>query len=418
MRVLLLHNYYRSSAPSGENTVYESERELLRARGMEVMESTRSSDELAAMGAPGTLKAALVTPWNPAAVRAVRELIRKECPDVLHAHNTFPLFSPAVFRAARSTKTATVLTLHNYRTFCAAGIPMRDGHPCTLCLERRSTAPALRYGCYRNSHAATVPMAAMIGLHRCVGTWHKDVDAFIALTEFQRDQMVRAGLPMDRVTIKPHFYAAPPEPRPWATRGDRVVFLGRLGEEKGVRVLLDAWSQWGSEAPRLELVGEGPERQALEAFIRGKEVEGRVGFLGQVPFEEAQDRLAGARLLVLPSLCFEGFPMAIREALALGVPVAASRLGSMPCLIVDGRNGILFEPGSAEDLLEKVRTLWQAPMQLASMSEAARADFEAKYTAESNFAQLIAIYEKAIESRKRRNSGRLPLAATVGSKTR
>lgn len=401
MKILLLHNYYRSSAPSGENTVFEAERELLQSRGVEVVEFTRHSNDLARRGALGTLKGALVAPWNPASVRAVARLVETERPDLVHAHNTFPLLSPAVFRAARGTPAATVLTLHNYRTFCAAGIPMRKGRPCTECLDEHSAVPALRYGCYRNSRAATVPMAVMIGLHRRLGTWRQDVDAFIALTEFQRDRLVAAGLPEEKVHIKPHFYADPPVPRPWADREDTVVFLGRLGEEKGLYPLLEAWRRWGPDAPRLDLIGEGPERVGLERMLEGSPARERVDFLGQVPFMEAQQRLARARLLVLPSLCFEGFPMAIREALALGVPVAASNLGSMPCLIDEGRNGVLFEPGDAADLLEKVRGLWEAPERMASMALAARADFDAKYTADANFTQLMAIYEKAIEQRRK-----------------
>ena len=399
-KVLLATNFYRSSAPSGENEVFLAEREMLRGRSHEVLEFTRHSDDLARMGALGTLKGGLVTPWNPAAVRAARRVLRRERPDVLHVHNSFPLLSPAVFRAARETGTATVLTLHNYRTFCAAGIPLRNGRPCTECLDRHSVWPALRYKCYRNSRLATLPVAGMIALHRTLGTWRKDVDAFIALTQFQRDKLVDAGLPAERVYVKPHFYPAPPEPLPWDAREPRAVFIGRLGEEKGLHVLLEAWRAWGPGAPALELIGDGPERTALEAFAREHGLEGRVRFPGRLPFAQTQARLARASLLLLPSLCFEGFPMVIREAFALGVPVAASRLGSMPCLVEEGRNGVLFAPGDADDLLRRVKGLWNAPGLLADMAGKARADFEAKYTEATNYRQLMEIYSSAIAVRK------------------
>ena len=399
MKILLAHNFYGSSAPSGENTVYSAEKSLLEAAGHEVVEYTRNSDEIRAQGAWGALKGALSTPWNPIAYASVRRTIERERPDVLHVHNTFPLLSPAIFHSANQSATATVLTLHNYRTVCAAAIPMREGRPCTECIDRRSVTPALRYGCYRQSRLATLPLATMIALHRKLGTWQKHVDAFIALTGFQRDRHVAAGLPPERMHVKPHFYPDPPSPLPWRERKAKVVFIGRLGEEKGVRFLIEAWRQWGEQAPQLELIGDGPQRRELEELAQG--MDGKVRFLGQRPFSETRERLAGARLLVLPSVSFEGFPMVILEAFAMGVPVAASRLGSMPCLVQDDRNGVLFTPGNAEDLLRQVRGAWGDGDLLALMGAAAREEFEARYTAEPNYRMLMDIYQAAIEHRRR-----------------
>ena len=402
MRILLVHNYYRSAAPSGENTVFEAERDLLRSRGHEVAEFTRRSDELLWLGPMGAVKGALVTPYNPLAVRRLRRAIARHRPEVVHVHNTFPLLSPAIFRAARGTGAATVLTLHNYRTVCAAAIPMREGKTCTLCLDRRSVRPALRYGCYRGSRLATAPLAASIALHQALGTWERDVDAFIALTAFQRDELVRAGMPGGKIRVKPHFYADPPEPLPWAEREARVVFVGRLGEEKGLRHLVEAWRLWGDQAPRLEVIGEGPERPALESALREGGLEGRVRLRGQLPFAQTQGLVARSRLLVLPSICFEGFPMVIREAYALGVPVAASRLGSMAELVEEGRSGTRFEAGDPRFLLEAVRAAWEAPEKLEAMGRGARRLFGERYTAEVNHAMLMDIYQEAVEERKHR----------------
>lgn len=406
MKILLAHNFYGSEAPSGENTVYQAERDLLRARGHQVIEFTRHSDDIRSRGAAGLLQGALATPWNPFSAAALRQLILRERPDVVHAHNTFPLISPSIFSAAQGLGVSTVLTLHNYRTFCAAGIPMRDNLPCTQCLDRKSVLPALHYGCYRGSRLATLPMAAMIALHRGLGTWQRHVDAFIALTAFQRDKLVAAGLPAERVHLKPHFYPEPPVPLPWPEREGKVAYIGRLGPEKGLNSLVEAWRLWGVAAPPLELIGDGPERAALERSIAAAGLDGKVALLGQLSFSETQERLAQARLLVLPSLCYEGFPMAIREAFALGVPVAGSRLGSIPCIVEDGRTGVLFNPGDAPDLLRAVRTVWGNATALEGMGLATRAEFEDKYTADRNYAALMAIYAATIGVRDaRRRAG-------------
>ncbi len=403
MKILLVHNIYGSSAPSGENKVFLAEKDLLKSRGHDVIEYTRHSDEIRNHGYRGTMRGAFATPWNPFSQRKIRRILKDEQPDVMHAHNTFPLLSPAVFRAARGLRTATVLTLHNYRIFCAAGIPMRNAAPCTDCMDRRSVLPSLKFGCYRNSRLATLPMAFMIAMHRAMGTWHKDVDAFIALTEFQQDKMSEAGLPKDRMHTKPHFFHDPPKPLPWKEREPLVVFVGRLGFEKGLHILVEAWKEWGDSAPSLELIGDGPEREELEMKVDQSGLRQKIRFCGQLPFSRVQEKLARVSLLVLPSLCFEGFPMAIREAFALGVPVAASRLGSLPCLVKDGENGVLFEPGNSSDLLRVLQQLWHQSEKLAALGRKARADFEEKYTDSVNYEALMNIYQTAIELRRRRN---------------
>ena len=408
MKILLVHNFYGSAAPSGENTVYTAERELLRQHGHTVIEFTRHSDEIRNRGIWGTVQGAFATPWNPFSRRALQCVLEKEKPDVMHVHNTFPLLSPSIFHAIKGLHTATVLTLHNYRTFCAAGIPMHDDVPCTECLDTQSVSPALKYGCYRENRLATLPLATMIALHRRVKTWERHVDAFIALSDFQRDKMVRGGLAETNIHIKPPFYVNPPSPLPWEERESKVIFIGRLGTEKGVHVLLDAWRHWGNGAPQLEIVGDGPERAGLQKSVNGNGIGigDKISFLGQLPFLEVQKRLRLARLLVLPSLCFEGFPMAIIEAFSLGVPVAASDIGPLPNIVKNGQSGILYKPGDALSFYHTMKEIWDRSDRLCSLGQGARQEFDKKYTAVANYETLIQIYQAAIEHKREQEDRR------------
>lgn len=394
MRVLLVHNLYGSAAPSGENAAFEAERELLARSGHQVEVFVRRSDDLRRLGWLGTLQGAAATPWNPWTTRAVRRAVEAFRPDVVHAHNTFPLISPAVFPAV-GRRAARVLTLHNYRLFCPAALPVRGGLPCTECLDRRSVLPALRHGCYRGSRAATLPLAAGVALTRWLGLWRRHVDAFVALTAFQRDLMVAAGLPAERVHVKPNFYPGAPEVVPWAARRHCAVYVGRLSPEKGVHHLLDAWAAWGDAAPELRLVGDGPARAALEARAAGL---GRVTFLGQLPAAQAEAEIARARLLVLPSTWFEGFPMVLREAFAFGTPAAVSGLGPLPGLVEHGRAGLVFGPGDPASLLREVRAAWEAPGALEARGAAARRAWQARYAERENAAALLEIYRRAVAS--------------------
>lgn len=398
MKVLLAHNFYGSSAPSGENLVFEAEKDLLQRRDHEVREFTRHSDEIRALGVLGSAQGALATPWNPWMAHAMRKAVADFQPAVVHAHNTFPLISPAIFPAI-GKRAARVLTLHNYRLFCPAAIPMREGKVCTDCLDRRSVAPALQHGCYRGSRLATVPLSVNVALHRWLGTWNKHVDAFIALSDFQRERMMQAGLPASKVHVKPNFFPGTPVVTPWRERSKQVVFVGRLSAEKGLRTLIEAWHLWGERAPELRLVGDGPLRKELQAQASGM----NITFLGQLPSSQAQAEIASAQLLVLPSECFEGFPMVVREAFALGTPAAVSNLGPLPSIVQSGINGAVFETTNANSLLETVRTAWMSPGLLEQLGLGARQTFEEQYNENTNYQAMMHIYAQAIAENRRGN---------------
>lgn len=399
MRVLLIHNFYGSEAPSGENVVFSAEKELLESRGHEVQVHLRFSDDIRKKGGFGKVVGAASTPWNPVSSRRLRELISKFQPQVVHAHNTFPLISPSVFHTV-GLSAAKVLTLHNYRLLCPAAIPMRNGVICTECIRDKSVLPSLIHGCYRESRMATLPIAIGVALHRFIGTWERKIDAFIALSEFQRELMSSGGLPYENIYVKPNFYPGDPKVVSFDDRGDYVVFVGRLGQEKGVHTLVQAWRKWRGVAPRLRFIGDGPLRNELEKDAENLPIE----FLGQISYEEVQKQIANARMLILPSECFEGFPMVLREAFALGTPVAVSNLGPLPSIVQHGENGVVFLAGNADELNCAVEGALLDLDALKKMSKGARVSFEKLYNEEANYRMLIEIYEKALETNKRKKS--------------
>lgn len=392
MNVLLAHNFYASASPSGENMVFLAEKALLEKNGIRTATFIRHSDSIYAGGYSGTLKAALGTAWNPFAVAAMKRLVKVEQPDVVHVHNTFPLLSPAIF-AAIDRPAARVMTLHNYRAVCPAAIPMRNRKPCTKCMDQRSALPSILHACYRNSRIATLPLAIASQLHRWLGTWNKDVDAFIVLSEFQRDLMVSTGFPAEKLHVKPNFSAVRDKVVPWCEREPYVVFAGRLSSEKGVVSLLQAWRYWGADAPELRIIGDGELRLELLEMARGLPVR----FLGQVPPEEVQRQVSRARLQVLPSEWYETFGLVVIEAFAHATPAAVSRIGALPSIVQQGRNGIVFEPGDPWSMLSKIREAWYEPGELERLGQRALIDFEEKYTESVNYSFLMDIYLKAME---------------------
>jgi len=227
MRVLVAHNRYRSSSPSGENQLVAAEIDLLRAGGVDVVPLLTDSDDLT--GPLGALRGAPGPVYSPSGVRRFRRLLEETRPDVVHLHNVYPLISPYVVRVAARAGIPVVQTVHNYRHGCVNGLHLRDGHPCTDCLGTRLGLPAIRHACYRDSRLQTVPMTIGQVLHR--PTWNDEVARYLALTPFMADLLVRTGVPRERITLRPSWAPDPGEP---PAPGTDVLYVGRLDEPKGV----------------------------------------------------------------------------------------------------------------------------------------------------------------------------------------
>lgn len=391
MKILVVHNAYQHHG--GEDIVAAAEPALLRDRGHELISYRRSNDELKGKKGIGALTMAADTVWSFSSRTALREILENQRPDVAHFHNTFPLISPSVYYACAEAGVPVVQTLHNYRLLCPGATFLRDGKVCEECLGRVVPWPGVVHGCYRESRPATLATAAMLSVHRAMGTWQNKVSVYIALTEFARKQFIEGGLPPDRVLVKSNFVVDCPEPQSFG--GDYAVFVGRLSAEKGPRLLPVAWQALQSRIP-LRIVGDGPLSKPLSEEVERNNLSSRIELMGRRTPEEVGRVMARARFLVMPSVWYEGFPMIVVEAYACGVPVIASRIGSLAEIVEDGRTGLHFTSGDAGDLAAKVEWAWTHPREMEEMGRAARREYEAKYTAEQNYAALMRIYETAL----------------------
>lgn len=385
MKVLLCHNHYQQAG--GEDHSFAAEGRLLESRGHAVVRYTVHNDVIETMSRWETARKTI---WNRETFHAVRGLIRREQPAVMHATNTFPLLSPSIYAAARAEGVAVVQSLRNYRLMCVNSYFLRDGKVCEDCLGRTFPWPGVVHRCYRDSRAASAVVALMTGGHRVAGTWNRHVDRFFAVSAFTRTKYVQAGFPADRISVKPNFI----DPDPGEGKGDGgyAVFVGRLSPEKGIEAMLDAWSRLSRPVP-LKIIGDGPMSSVIEtAAARNPSIV----WLGAKKPADVLALVGMASFLVMPSIWYETFGRTIIEAFATGTPVIASRLGAMEELVEDGRTGLLFEAGNGADLAAAVDRM-TAGSQAAAMRPAARDAYLARYTAEPNYRMLLEIYERAIQ---------------------
>lgn len=386
MRILLVHNSYRQ--PGGEDIVFDQERALLKEAGHEVFTYHRSNRELDGHNRLHQLADCLCSVWAPDARRDFIRLLSLHNIDIVHVHNTFMMISPSIYSACREARVPVVQTIHNFRLLCPSGSFLHQGAVCELCASR-SLLYAIPHRCYRESYFATGAIVVALLLHRRLHTWTRNVDRFILLSEFARKKFIQAGFPEGRLTVKPNFVY--PDPGERTRPGCYAIYAGRLSEEKGLFTLVKAWGLLQSPLPLL-VVGDGPLRPQLQQLCRGSRVE-------FVRYKARQDCIAlikNACFLVMPSECFENFPIAIIEAYACGVPVIASRIGSLPEIVKDSTTGLTFRASDAEGLRQVVHWAISNPDLMHRMGRCARREFEDRYTAARNLSLLMQVYRQTI----------------------
>jgi len=393
MRILIIHNHYGNFKIEGEAQVAKAEGELLCSRGHIVSKYSATNAELEKLTLIAKCQALLQVGWSQDGYERVKAAIEKFQPDLMHVHNYWFRLTPAIFAAARERGVATVLTLHNYRLACPAATFLRKGKPCELCMDGKGSR-ILVHNCYPGGSWPKSLLA-----YRLYSETRKRqflvplVDAYIALTEFARGKSIEGGLPAEKVHIKPNFMFDPLNGRPATMPGMGAIYVGRLSPEKGVMRLLDAWR--AIDYP-LTIVGDGP--QIAEAR---RAAGNHVTFLGNRSHEDVLRLIEKAAFLMFPSEWYEGFGLTMLESMAIGRAVVATDLGTRRELVRDGQTGLLYCSRDGQDLQSKVRRLISDRSLCAAMGAAARQDYLAKYTPETNYQTLMQIYEQVLSSNSR-----------------
>ncbi|MFF5986215.1 glycosyltransferase [Prauserella flavalba] len=391
MRIVVVHNRYRSEHPSGEDRVVDQETALLSSAGHDVVLFERRSDDIAGMSLPRKAAVPLLVPWNPAARSELARTLLDVRPDVVHIHSTFPLLSPSVVAACADAGVPSVATLHNYQQVCTPGTLYRDGRICTDCVGG-TPLPAVRHGCYRGSPVATAPLALSLAVNR--RRWWSGITRFFCISGALRRVLVEAGMPAGKLAVKYNFVEEPPYRRDGD--GEHLLYIGRLTEEKGVRLLMAAWdllrARGGVGLP-LVVAGSGPLDGEVAGWARER---ADVRYLGLRTRDECAELTARAAALVAPSQWLEGFGLVVVEAAAAGVPSVAAGHGAFVELVDDGVTGLLHRPGDAESLAGCLRRIVASPERNRAMGAAARGRYERDFDPRAGLTGLVEGYRAAI----------------------
>lgn len=383
-RVMLVHNFYQQAG--GEDRVVENEMRLLTERGHDVQLYSVHNKDIVSFG--DRMRVFREISYSQRERDAFADALARFNPNVVHIHNFFPLLTTSIYDACHAAGVCVVQTLHNFRITCAGVYLLRDGRICMKCVDGNPYW-GMVHRCYRESLAGSFAVSRMISANRSRGTWCSKVNRFIALTGSARELFVRAGVPADRIVVKPNFAPDRGAGDPQATRFG-ALYVGRLSPEKGVREMIQAWR--GVDYP-LRVLGDGPLAAELRAAAPPN-----VTFLGRRQPHEVIEEMRRAAFLVAFSTCLEGFPVAIAEAFSVGLPAVVSNIGALADIVADGSTGVHVPAGDSRALTDAVNLIARQPERLAAMSQMARAAYVANYSPETNYAQLRGTYESAMSA--------------------
>lgn len=385
MRIVLAHNFYKVSG--GEDTVFANEASMLQANGHEVILFSKDNECINSFWVKFfTLFSSI---FSVTVYREFSNFLDKHQPDVVHVHNYFPLISPSIFYCCYFKNVPVVHTLHNFRAICPTAILAFEGR-----IDERSVRGSAFWTVinrvYKNSYFGSFSLYAMVTFHKKFQTWQRCVTRFICLTEFSKRKYIEAGWPYDKLSVKPNFVNYSGMLKSSFKKG--AIYVGRLSEEKGIQILLDAW---GNISYPLTIVGDGPLKDAIL-----RQNNPNVHYVGFKNPSEVIQLLESAAFIVMPSTWYEGLPMVLIEAFSVGTPAIVSNIGGMKEVVQDQYSGLHFNVAESEDLLRKVNKLISDPQLLLNLSDGAKQSYFNNYDEKSNYRTLMNIYQSAINECK------------------
>lgn len=390
MKILAIHNFHRKGSASGDDQVFKNETALLEAHGNTVIRYTVSNNEFDNAGVVGKVTATLGMLWSFKHYNAVRKIIKQEKPDVVHVHTFFPLLSPSILYSAKRCGVKVVATLHDTRFICPCSTSLRGTKLCNECGDGHYFR-MWKFGCFKNSKLQSLIVAIIFKYHRIRKTFYKQIDRYICLNDNQIKLLTAIGFDNNKI-IKKYNFVTDTEARLKTEKVKElperyVVFYGRIGEEKGIRLLMEIWNLI-DDIP-LVVMGGGPLESEFNSWAKKRD---NVYYLGYTEYNKCLSIVKGGDFVIFPSIWYEGCSMVEIESESLGKAIIATNIGFSEEAIENGENGYKVRPNDVNSFIKIIKELWGNPDLCEKMGKIARSDYEKKYMPEKNYIDLMKIY--------------------------
>ena len=373
MKILQIHNRYNIFG--GEDTAVEEEALLLRSNKHEVYQIIRNNK----IELNNFFKKIIVLKnlsYSNKSVNLLKKHISKYGkPDIVHVHNTFPLWTYSIFKYLDDINIPVVLSLHNFRIiFDKISLFDREFH---------------KYGLFKNSKILTLIVSKLFNKNK---QYLDKINKFITHTEFTKKIFLTHGVKNNKLAIKPNFVQNSLNKIKSIKHKKNAIFASRLSKEKGILTLINSWQQLKIN---LDILGDGP------LFNKLNKKHLNIKYHRSLSRFKVNKHINKSKFLIYPSECYETFGTTIVEAFNEGTLVLASNIGSIKSIIKDKYNGLLFNPGDQKDLIRKVKWILKNPNKCDQIAQNAKKEFNKKYSTNSNYNQLINIYKDAINNKKK-----------------
>lgn len=407
MKILQVNKYHYSRG--GADKYYLDLSEGLKALGHEVANfSMQHPDNIpndfskywpsrlsfnAKLGFKNTLKIPGRVIYSFSVRRRFKKLLKDFKPEIIHIHNIYHHLSPSILKAATKAKIPVVMHLHDYKLICPNHMLFNKGEICERCLGHKYFN-CFKYKCVKNSQSASFLASLEMFIHHKVWKiYEKNIRLFIAPSIFMKDICIRFGQDASKIKVIYNPFSSDlkslKEELSLENKDDNyLLYFGRLSREKGLSLLINSLAATNE---KLKIVGRGEELEDLK--IRAEKLKAPVEFLDFKSGEELKNIILGAKAIVMPSIWYENMPLSLLEAMSLGKPVIASRVGGFPEIIEDGVNGFLFDMGDFRDLASKINALNNYDLKV--VGEAAR-NSVANLSPENNLQEIISLYKKVL----------------------
>ncbi|OEK07755.1 hypothetical protein A8C32_14785 [Flavivirga aquatica] len=382
MKLLIIHNKYGKH--SGEEAVVNTQVNLLKSKGHQVITYFRSSKELENI-TNGKIRAFFTAFHNSKVIDDIKTLICKEKPDIVHIHNLYPIISPAILPEIKKAGIPIAMTIHNYRLLCPNGLFFTNGNVCEKC-----TGFGKELNCISNNCESSIFKSTGYALRNLWARTNKhyinNVDAYLCLTNFQKEKLITNGFEKNKCFVIPNIYNKGIRDIEYNINNRHyVAFAGRISPEKGIPLLLEA----AKRLPQINFQVAGEMREGYEKELK---IPRNVILKGMLNTNEMKTFYSKARLYLHTSICYEGFPMVFPEAMAFKLPIIAPKMAGYPEIAENDVNGLLFEPQNSLDLTKVISNIWHDEIKLKRLGTNGFKKMKEKYNTDSYYSLLESAY--------------------------
>lgn len=322
--------------------------------------------------------------------RLMAKALEEFKPDIVHINNFQRQLSASIIDAIKEKNIPIVMTAHDLNPICPASIMLYNGEVCDDCITK-GYAQCIKKKCVKGSTLKST-LGVMEKKYYDIHKVFRKIDCIISPSEFNKNQLVNGKLKYNEI-VALHNFVNESERNEYVL-GDYAFYLGRLSKEKGILNLIEAIGDIPDA--KLLIAGDGPERERIEAYISEHKLDGRITLLGYQNQDSIHKYITNSRFVVIPSICNENCPYSVLEAMEIGKPIVASRIGGIPELIADGENGYLYKADDINELKEKLMLMLDNDDKVNRFAQKSRELYESYYSPDSYYNELIKIYNKVM----------------------